>query len=65
MRAILWSQRVTIAGTILVLLLLVPLAALAVDPVNTSRGGVAIKGYDPVAYFEKGEAVKGSEKFQY
>ena len=25
--------------------------------------GVAIKGYDPVAYFTEGDAVKGSEEF--
>ena len=27
--------------------------------------GLAIKGYDPVAYFEMGKAVKGSEHFRY
>ncbi len=27
--------------------------------------GLAIKGYDPVAYFDMGEAVKGSEHFRY
>ena len=60
-----WSQRAPVAGTILVLLLLIPSAALATDPVNKSRGGVAIKGYDPVAYFEQGEPVEGSEEFQH
>lgn len=34
------------------------------DPVNTGLfGGVAIKGYDTVAYFTEGKAMKGSEKF--
>jgi hypothetical protein len=34
--------------------------------VNTGYfGGVAIMGYDPVAYFTDGKAVKGSEKFTY
>jgi YHS domain-containing protein len=34
--------------------------------VNTGYfGGVAIMGYDPVAYFTDGKAVKGSEKFSY
>ena len=41
----------------LVLLLLIPSTALATDPVNKNRGGVAIKGYDSVAYFEQGEPV--------
>ncbi len=66
MSSIFWSQRVPTAGTILVLLLLLPSAALAIDPVNKSRGGVAIKGYDPVAYFEEGggKPKKGSKKIQ-
>jgi len=34
--------------------------------VNTGYfGGVAIMGYDPVAYFTDGKAVKGSDKFSY
>lgn len=65
MNSISGSQRVPIAGTMLALLLLIPSAALATDPVNKSRGGVVIKGYDPVAYFEQGEPVEGSEEFQH
>ncbi|MBP2235269.1 hypothetical protein J2Z31_001761 [Sinorhizobium kostiense] len=38
----------------------------AADEVNTGYfGGVAIMGYDPVAYFTEGKAMKGSEKFSY
>ncbi len=43
--------------------LLVALAAVpagALEPVNLDRHGVAIEGYDPVAYFEQGEPVAGS-----
>jgi YHS domain-containing protein len=41
-------------------------AVLADDSVNTGYfGGVAIKGYDPVAYFTDNKAVKGSEKYSY
>jgi hypothetical protein len=41
-------------------------SAFADDSVNTGYfGGVAIMGYDPVAYFTKGKAMKGSEKFSY
>ena len=39
--------------------------ASAFDEVNTNFFGVAIKGYDPVAYFTEGEAVKGKSKFSY
>lgn len=34
-----------------------------VDQVNKNGQGVALKGYDPVAYFEQGRPVKGSPKF--
>lgn len=40
--------------------------ALADDSVNTGYfGGVAIMGYDTVAYFTEGKATKGSQKFSY
>lgn len=40
--------------------------AVAGDTVNTGYfGGVAISGYDTVAYFTEGRAVKGSEEFSY
>src|SRR5438874_11771501 len=46
---------VAIAGTV---------SALADDSVNTGYfGGIAIMGYDTVAYFTDGPAVKGSEKY--
>jgi YHS domain-containing protein len=39
---------------------------LADESVNTGYfGGVAIMGYDPVAYFTDSRAVKGSEKYSY
>ena len=34
------------------------------DPVFQDRG-VAIRGYDPVAYFNQGKAVKGKKDFEY
>jgi YHS domain-containing protein len=42
------------------------LPAFADDSVNTGYfGGVAIMGYDPVAYFTEGRAMKGSKKFSH
>jgi YHS domain-containing protein len=32
--------------------------------INTNWFGVAIKGYDPVAYFTEGRAVKGKKEFE-
>ncbi len=41
----------------------IPAAAAAEDPVFTARGNLAIRGYDPVAYFTEGKAVKGDRDF--
>ena len=48
------------------LLLLAAASAVAkdpVDPVNKNSSGLAIKGYDTVAYFTEGKPVKGSDQF--
>lgn len=34
-------------------------------PVNADKGRIAIHGYDPVAYFTKGQPVKGSSEIGY
>ena len=38
-------------------------AALAFDPIYTNWRGLAVSGYDPVAYFADGKAVPGSSEF--
>ena len=40
-------------------------AAWAAEPVNADTQGLAIQGYDPVAYFIQGEPLKGSKEFAY
>jgi len=40
-------------------------AAWASGPFNTDEHGLAIKGYDPVAYFKQGRPLKGSGEFTY
>jgi YHS domain-containing protein len=42
---------------------LIPLAALAAEAVNVDAKGVAVHGYDPVAYFVMGKPVKGTPEF--
>ena len=42
-----------------------PAVVLAKDPVNTDLSGVAVKGYDPVAYFTDAKPVKGRAEFEY
>jgi hypothetical protein len=34
-------------------------------PINTNWQGIAVKGYDPVAYFTKGQPMKGKKKFEF
>ena len=38
---------------------------IAFDKVNQTSWGVAIKGYDPIAYHTEGRAVKGQSKYSY
>lgn len=33
--------------------------------INKTSDGLALKAYDPVAYFEEGKPVKGKKEFQY
>ena len=47
------------------LLLAMAACSSSVTPVNVTRDGLAIKGYDTVAYFSEGRPVKGKKEFQY
>ena len=60
-------QRASRWTALLSLLLLLPAgqALAAKDPVYTSLfSNTALKGYDPVAYFDAGKPVKGSKQYQ-
>lgn len=50
---------------LLIATLLIAGTVFAAPPVNTDWKGVAIKGYDPVAYFTMEKPVKGSSDFEY
>jgi len=51
---------------LVVLVLISPVrSALAIDQISETFFGVAIKGYDTVAYHTEGRAVKGSSEFAY
>ena len=64
-------MRLSAAGLFLVVLAIAalifgaPASVLAKDPVNTNFWGVAIKGYDPVAYFTDEKPTKGIKDFEY
>lgn len=52
------------ALTLLTLAMVANAVAAEDEPVNTGLfGGVAIKGYDTVAYFTEGKAMKGAKEF--
>lgn len=56
----------TVAATLAALMLIISSqSAHALDRINSTLFGVAIKGYDTVAYHTEGRAVKGSKKFSY
>lgn len=38
---------------------------IAIEKVNKSKSGVAIKGFDTVAFHSEGRAVKGKKEFSY
>jgi hypothetical protein len=53
----------SLTGLFLVFVLLFGLPAYAGSLVSQSSSGIAIKGYDPVAYFTENKAIKGSDEF--
>ena len=62
------SCHVVLAAVLLALVLGflgAPSPARATELINQPFGGIAIQGYDPVAYFTDGQAVKGSDEFAY
>ena len=46
-------------------LIVAPISAWAKSPVNKNWRGVAIKGYDPVAYFTLGKPLAGKKEYEY
>lgn len=50
---------------VLFISLVAPAAIWAKSYVNTNWQGVAIKGYDTVAYFTEGRPIKGNKQFEY
>ena len=47
------------------LLMMDTTVAVAIDEINKTFFGVAIKGYDPVAYHTENRAVKGKKEFSH
>ena len=58
-----YSTRAAIA--ILTGLLILVSCSSPISPVNVTADGIAIKGYDPVAYFKEGKPAQGKKKFSH
>lgn len=63
LQSILCSRAFGFAGLALLVLLLLPAAFAGEPEIYTGRDGLAVGGYDTVAYFKAGEPVKGSADF--
>ncbi len=57
-------RQTVLFAALIAFLCLVVLQCLAVEPINKKRG-VAIRGYDPVAFFTQNRALPGDERFSY
>jgi YHS domain-containing protein len=57
------TRRTLLSGLALALGLWLATPALALDPIYTNWRGLALSGYDPVAYFSDGKPVQGSSEF--
>ena len=69
-RVVLTTRQVKLLGLLFIVSVLAfpfvpPQAVEAFKSVNTDESGVAIRGYDTVAYFTEGHARKGSKEFEY
>jgi YHS domain-containing protein len=59
-------HKITLFGCAVLLLSFLTVSCSSSMPaVNASDEGIAIKGYDPVAYFTMSKPVKGSDEFTY
>ncbi len=59
-------NKLTVFGYAVLLILLVSVSCSSPkSAVNAGSDGLAIKGYDTVAYFTMGEPVKGDNQFSY
>jgi YHS domain-containing protein len=59
------KKRHVIGILALAILNLLTTPGMAFDKINKSNNGIAIKGYDSVAYHTEGRAVKGNKNFSY
>lgn len=57
-----WTRRATFLA---IVSLMLSLPILALEPVSKDKGGLAVSGYDAVAYFTTGKPTKGLPAFEH
>jgi YHS domain-containing protein len=58
-------KAINIGVALLIFVFLFAGIVLAASPINTDSNGVAIKGYDPVAYFTMDKPIIGNKDFEH
>lgn len=59
------DRRRAVLAPIIIVAIMIAMPRMAIADINTHGGSVAIRGYDPVAYFTDDRPVKGSPQFQH
>ena len=60
-----WVWEVLLFSLVAAMSMAFPAGVLAKQSINADERGVAIKGYDPVAYFTEEKPVRGREEFSF
>ena len=62
MKTISTNRKASFSIAFILIALTVTACTKSMQAVNVDKDGIALKGYDPVAYFDEGRPVKGTEE---
>lgn len=65
MKTISIIQKISFSFVVILIALTVASCTKSLQTVNVDKDGIAIKGYDPVAYFDEGRPVKGTDEYSF
>jgi YHS domain-containing protein len=65
MKTISTIRKVSFSIAFILIALTVVSCTKSLQAVNVDKEGIAIKGYDPVAYFDEGGPAKGTEEYSF
>ena len=58
-------KKITLINFIMAIGIFIFMGIASAGPINTNKEGIAIKGYDAVAYFIMGKPIVGKREFQH